>query len=334
MRVLAHVHQYPPEHNAGAEWMIHTLMREMRDRGHEVMVISGRARGDHYDFEGVTVLSGSVLGMEGTSLASVYETADVAVTHLDETLHAMRAALETRTPLAHLVHNGRQLRAWNVHPGRGGELAIFNAESCREASKWTGKSAIVPPPVFADEYRTDTSGEFVTLINLNVNKGGELFWELAARMPDVSFLGVLGAYAQQVPPPQVMPYLMPGEKPREWPNVTIASHTSSVVRDVYSRTKLILMPSHSETWGRVAVEAAASGIPSLLSPTPGLLESMTGGATYVPDYHVDTWSSAIREALSPETYEKMQHRALKRSAELDPVPWLDTFERVLGEIAR
>ncbi|WP_262928542.1 glycosyltransferase family 4 protein [Streptomyces sp. CBMA152] len=43
---------------------------------------------------------------------------------------------------------------------------------------------------------------------------------------------------------------------------------------VYSRSRVILMPSLYESWGRVAVEAFASGIPVIAHTTPGLVESM------------------------------------------------------------
>jgi hypothetical protein len=39
VRLLAMLHAYPEHHNAGAEWMVHTLLRAAVERGHEVDVV-------------------------------------------------------------------------------------------------------------------------------------------------------------------------------------------------------------------------------------------------------------------------------------------------------
>jgi len=41
------------------------------------------------------------------------------------------------------------------------------------------------------------------------------------------------------------------------------------MREVYGRARIILMPSLYESYGRVAVEALATGIPSIVAPTLG-----------------------------------------------------------------
>src|SRR5690606_41527203 len=104
------------------------------------------------------------------------------------------------------------------------------------------------PPVMDEEYATER-GDGVTLINLYPPKGAATFWTLAERMPDVKFLAVIGGYGHQdvreLPNVEVMPNI-PGRRMRD---------------EVYARTKILLMPSEYESWGRVGVEAMASGIP-------------------------------------------------------------------------
>ena len=52
--------------------------------------------------------------------------------------------------------------------------------------EYKGNSFVVYPPIDPTRYRT-TPGSRVTLINLNERKGGRLFLELVARLPDVDF---------------------------------------------------------------------------------------------------------------------------------------------------
>jgi hypothetical protein len=61
VRILAAVHWYVPHHNGGAEVMLHTMLRALVDRGHEVDVIESRAplndsyRHDGYVIDGIRV---------------------------------------------------------------------------------------------------------------------------------------------------------------------------------------------------------------------------------------------------------------------------------------
>lgn len=117
--------------------------------------------------------------------------------------------------------------------------------------------------MIAEEYRTQP-GDCATLVNLNADKVGELFWQVAAWTPQWKFLGVQSAYGQQIMPP---PRLPNGEVLDGVPGQQMREH-------VYSRSRVMLMPSLYESWGRVAMEAFASGIPVIAHPTPGLVESL------------------------------------------------------------
>jgi hypothetical protein len=45
MKILVFIHAYPPDHNAGAEYMIHTMNKYLVSKGHEVRVMV--RGGDH-----------------------------------------------------------------------------------------------------------------------------------------------------------------------------------------------------------------------------------------------------------------------------------------------
>ncbi|GAB2615611.1 glycosyltransferase [Pseudactinotalea suaedae] len=63
---------------------------------------------------------------------------------------------------------------------------------------------------------------------------------------------------------------------------------------------LVLVPSHSETYGLVALEAAASGVPVVAARTGGLAESVVDGVTGVllPGWNPSTWSEAVAALLA------------------------------------
>lgn len=272
IRVAAHVHKYPPQHGAGAEWMLHQLLVALVERGHEARVAAVRGRG-RWEIDGVECFD----GRPARALGELHRWADVVVTHLDVTRHAMSQARAARRPVVHLIHNDTQVARYRIPPG---DLCVFNSEWVRAASARGG--LVVHPPVDPDRYLV-TPGDRVTAVNLAPVKGGELFWRLAERLSDVPFVAVLGAYGHQ---------LVPSTVPS---NVELVANTPHM-RDVYARTRLLLMPSRYESWGRVAVEAAHSGIPAVCSPTPGLRESMPC-ALFAPADDLDAWAAAVRRLL-------------------------------------
>jgi D-inositol-3-phosphate glycosyltransferase len=66
--------------------------------------------------------------------------------------------------------------------------------------------------------------------------------------------------------------------------------------------RMLLVPSHSETFGLVALEAAASGIPVVASASGGLVEAIENGATglLVGSRNVRDWTGAVRSILDDD----------------------------------
>lgn len=150
--------------------------------------------------------------------------------------------------------------------------------------------------------------EYITLINANENKGVHQFLELARRMPDRKFLGVLPYYGElRVPsaPSNV-----------EW------IPFDDDIRNVLRKTRILLMPSQSESFGRVAVEAMVNGIPVLytkpLPPNNKNTISTDGVAEWIGDAGIqcqrdrpEEWITAITELDDEQIY--AQRSALVRS---------------------
>lgn len=107
-------------------------------------------------------------------------------------------------------------------------------------------------------------GEYITLVNANQNKGVHVFLELARRMPDRKFLGVLPYYGElRVPPAPSNVRWVPFDDD---------------IRNILKQTRILLFPSYYESFGRIAVEAMINGIPVIYSkPNPNSI--YPGGST-------------------------------------------------------
>lgn len=268
------------------------------------------------EFDGITIFPGG----RDLELKEHFVWADVVITHLDVTRQAIGWCKNVGRPLVHLVHNHKQLDYHRVTPARA-QLVVWNSEWTQKIYKnWGGKSIILNPPVFAEDYKTKR-GDRITLMNLNEAKGGKVFWELAEKLPKEKFLAVQGSYGHQ-------------EIPDHIPSNVKLVPNSPDAKSIYSQTKLLLMPSSYESWGRTGVEAIASGIPVIAHPTLGLKESLGDAGIFINRDEVDAWRLVIEAlGLAPQLYDRQSKLAFKRSAQLDPRPQLEAFHKEMVLLA-
>lgn len=296
--------------------MVHGMLSALAARGHQVDVYMTRAhsRAMPYEIDGVTVHP-----LRSYNIADIR--GDVIVSHLENVPRAGSLAMGLNVPFVHIIHNTYHQTRRHVEIPT--DLLVFNSEWMRddlmEIASPESDTIVVRPLAEPEKYRT-TPGTKVTLVNLYRNKGGDLFWRLAELMPDVQFLGIKGAYGHQ-------------EMREGLSNVEVWEHAKRPMIDVFSETKLLLMPSSYESWGRVAIEAMCSGIPVIAHPTAGLKESLGDAGIFLPRYNMRAWTSAIDTLLTvPAAYADASARALARSNELDPTAdmnaWCDRVEQL------
>lgn len=308
MRIVAVTPLYPPTSRVGSWLSTHELLRYLAHRGHDVHVAVQMGETRSYDLDGVHVHVGA------HNIEQLVPTADVAVSHVGDRRRGHTAALAADVPSVRMVHG----EATDADLD-GAALVVFNSDASRAESAWAGPSVTCRPVVWADQHRT-TPGDRVTLVNLSEPKGGQIFWQLAERLPDLRFLGVKGGYGTQV-------------KPRAR-NIDIIG-TQTDMREVWSRTRVLVMPSAAETWGRVGVEAMASGIPVVAHPTPGLRESLGGAGIFVDRDDLAGWVTQVRRLVTrPHMWRTASSYARRRSAELDPTEDLVRFEGAVIAHAR
>lgn len=303
---------YPPTHNGGAEWAAHALHCHLRAMGFRVVVASAALSASV--FEGIETRP--LFGAE--SLESAIRHCDLVMTQQFYSPLAIHLARRLGKPVLHLVHSTMERPYLRAPENRRRQYIAYNAEWVARSLQFPQTSIIVPPPVDWRRYRVHTSRRCITLMNVAEAKGGAVLVEIARRMQDRKFLGVLGFRGEMV-------------VDRTLPNLTYVECRADA-RGVYAETGILLMPSSYESWGRAGIEAMASGIPVVAHPTPGLRESLGDAGLFCDRDRIGDWVDTIRRLEDPGTYDAVSARCFKRARQLDPAEDLRRFGAFVAEI--
>jgi glycosyltransferase involved in cell wall biosynthesis len=264
---------------------------------------------------------------------------DLLVTHLDLTSQAMTLAMAVKIPLVHFVHNDAQLMYWRVDarvPYKNA-LTVYNSNWLAEKpSHWGGQympdawrapHIIVHPIVEPERYRCET-GTKITLVNPTPTKGANTLKVLAKQMSDREFLAVEGGYGDQV-------ITAPGTDPKyaATGNIEWMAHTPDI-REVFRKTKILLMPSDYESYGRVGIEAACAGIPTIAHSTEGLKEAFGDAGIFIDRNDIAAWYLEIDRLLTDDVYYRQRSNAVLALADsLGPESEFDRLEQAFIETA-
>ncbi len=311
------VRHWLPTTRNGATTMAYEMSRFLvRAAGWQVVIITPFSTVASYD-------DMPVITFEQKPLVELaVRRAHVIMTQYQVIETAAQTALRARKPLVLVAHDD-SLNPWidlaKTVCGAPNVGLINNSDWLDTLYRFQGiASTVVYPPIYVKDYKTHTDKTYVTLINCNAAKGAKQFYEIARQMPEVQFLAVAGFYGEQVAPPKL-------------PNLR-ALKPQQDMRTVYSRTAILLVPSEKESWGRVAIEAAASGIPVVASATPGLKEALGPAGIFCERDDVDAWVTEIRRLLvQPLAYEQASRAAARRAAALDPTEQLERMRGFLLE---
>lgn len=305
--VVAWMHFGVPYKRAGSETMLHTMLRALSRAGLRVLAVCSAMpeASPAWEVDGVPYRAmtpheaESYIGATG---------ARVVVSHHDFAERAVILSKDIGARSVLVIHNdmdiaARPLRLWP-------DLCVYNShwvvDSLRPRYLEVDKipHLVVHPPVDPDEHRAARAGTHITLVNLSRDKGVATWSRAAGMLGHLPFLGVLGAHGKQVARPAR-------------PNISIIRPTSDMRRDVWARTRVLVAPSVYESFGMVAVEAFASGIPVIAHPTPGLRESLGEAATFIDRGDVPAWAKAIQDLYyAGPKRSQASEAALARSAEL------------------
>jgi glycosyltransferase involved in cell wall biosynthesis len=345
IRVVWILHDYVPFVNAGSEICAHTMNRHLLKKPYLYDVWVGAPGYPNKTYEGVRCFN----LYDTHTLFDVLKHAHILMSH--SYYYRQQALWISKTfgvPFVEWIHTDNYVRAvgpqWYDTKIKGRQWTVFNSESLKASRPDLPRESIriVRPPVDYRDYcldaqiheepdkeqktktKTNTNTNtktketfgrkgYITLSNVNENKGGQLLIQLAKAMPECEFLGIKGGYRKQITDTSL-------------PNLRYIEHTTQI-KDVYAQTWVLIMPSKEETWGRTAVEAMSSGIPIIVSPTPGLKECCGDAALYCERTDLRHWIQTIRKLKDDkEFYNQRSALSLQRARALDPTEELNNLE--------
>jgi len=325
IRMLWILHDYVPFVNAGSEICAHTINTYCMSKPYkyDVWVASPGYPQRTYD---------NVRCFDLNDIETFYKVVKTTnILHSHSYLYRKQLLWLSRItgkPFVEWVHTDNYVRSiglrWTDSRLEGRQWTVFNAESLRSQRKDLPDKyvKVFIPAVDYRAYRVDEekrTKKYVTLSNVNENKGGHLLIQLAKAIPEIEFQGIIGGYRKQI-------------TYNGLPNLRYIQHTTEI-KEVYAQTMIQIMPSKEETWGRTAVEAMSSGIPVVVSPTPGLRECCSDAAIYCDRGDLDSWVTTLRKLKEDKEFYNYRSRvALERARELDPNPVLNSVESWLDTI--
>jgi glycosyltransferase involved in cell wall biosynthesis len=319
IRILWINQDYVPFVNAGSEICTHQLNKHLMKKPYKFDIFVASPSYPRQTYENVRCFD-----LNDTDLLfDVMKSSHILMSHSGP----YRAQLTwlshiTGKPFVSWIHTDNYVNGvageWDDVRITGRQWTVFNSKSLRRLRPDAADAyvTIMNPTVDFHTYGVDKEKhvrKYITLSNVNDNKGGHLLIRLAKALPEYEFLGIMGGYRKQIVEQGI-------------PNLRYMTHTTEI-NDIYAQTAILIMPSKEETWGRSAVEAMSSGIPVVVSPTPGLRECCQDAAIYCDRGDVGAWIATIRRLKTDtEYYKTMSARALDRARELDPRGSLTAME--------
>lgn len=185
---------------------------------------------------------------------------------------------------------------------RQASLIVANSDyMAKVVSHQTGREAPVVYPTFdLDDWRQPGADqrEHILFIKPQERKGFSIFLQIAEALPDKQFVvaGKTTTAARRAL------HALDNVSMIDW---------SNEMREVYARTEVLLGPSiWPEPFGRVFVEAASAGVPSITSNRGGIPEAVGSGGILMDDIHdISGWANAIRSLDDAKIRQTLSTRA-------------------------
>ncbi len=233
---------------------------------------------------------------------------------------------------------------------------VSNSAATKEFVKenFGRNSTIIQPPVDIQELKDNfkgVSGDYITLFNPIVRKGGNVFKKLAEEMPEKSFSVVKGwdslkedgsgefseKYLSRISE-SIKDY--GGETPKEvdmrdLENVDYLEPRMNV-SEIYEKTCLLLVPSQwEETFGRVALEAMSLGIPVIASKVGGLKDVVGIEDLLVEEFDdPEKWREKVNRVLDEENYDYFKERCLEKADEYSLEKIVGKYESIFKQVCK
>ena len=314
------MHSYASTVKAGAELMAHEISKYLQRNGWTVNVLLYDCHSDEYD--GVPLIRMPYQQPLDERCKEIMSKTDVIGCQNLQADEGIKIAEDFGLPICFFLH--LDIEKIDVLQQRWSApvFVVYNAMTQHEIVPTIHPWTVVRPHIDYKKFEAlnTSKGEHITLLNCIPNKGGHTIKALAEMMPEHKFIGVRGGYGPQVIDGQT-------------DNITYYAHTDNPL-PFYENSRVIIMPSKSESWGRVALEAMAAGIPVIVGDTPGLRECTNSAAPICMQEDVGCWEREVRRlyADGPDREAAIQ-AGYRRIAELKAAKDYENFEKFLLETA-
>jgi glycosyltransferase involved in cell wall biosynthesis len=327
MRVVFFAQQMPDP--CGAFFHDIVLARALRAKGHTVTFVTMKSMPRRGEYRGIPFVNYMVAGNE-------LEKADIWNSPHYPFLSTVRKLNEKfEKPLVIVMHYGEDRKNIETctRTGQWAEFLWVVSKHIREKITKMASSIVdtyvVRPTFIESETRfrlapERSEGECITLINANLLKGLGVFVDLAKRFPERKFLGV-------------KPYYNIVQVPTDIPNIEWIDFQDDI-RVVLKRTRVLIVPSYYESWGRVAFEAMLNGIPVLYARPHDESTFTTGSTEGMRDWIQDNgiqcdrrsledWVTGIISLDAPDVYNDYSDRAYKCTNDMNIFTEIPTIEQ-------
>ena len=156
------------------------------------------------------------------------------------------------------------------------------------------KDVIYPSSIQKSQVRSKK--QFVSMCSIHKLKGGDIFLYLVENALDIPLLGLrTESFSEELDLKIKEAARIRNSNPKN-AKVVILDHTNDIVRAVYSKTRILLVPSLvDETFSRVTNEGLSYGIP-IITTGKGFIKDMIGTAGIVINGNdAEVWLKTIRE---------------------------------------
>jgi glycosyltransferase involved in cell wall biosynthesis len=307
------MHSYLPNVRAGSEITAHALNRYLSAQGWRISVLVNSYVTDRH--EGIDIYS-----LSSPEAPAIMESATILACQNFNGYSGIEFAEKYSKPILFFLHVEFEKIDILQQRFKVPVYVVYNSTTQRHALPTIHQWTTVRPHIDYDRFRSvkvDPAARNITLLNCNTNKGGEVLQQLAKELPEYPFLGIKGAYQTQLIYDDI-------------PNLKYEP-TFEDPRQVYQKSRIVIMPSRSESWGRVALEAMAAGIPVIVGGTPGLRECTAGAAPVCNQTNTECWVKNIKELYEDSPARRAAIEAgLARIAELAAAPDFQLFDEWLA----
>lgn len=289
---------------AGSEISAYETIKYLRDRGHSISVFIDKPAAKEYDGFKLYKYNENDPFCKEQLIA-----ADIVLYQMTDYYYNFNIIQQRDKPVFICIHVSKAYHWILSQKVSFPIVVIFNSRATQEALPTIHDNMRMVPYVNTTPFyslRDNTvQNDVVCLINCNLSKGALQFNEIVKKMKQVQFIGVKGGYGDQELLDPCPPNLTYMENQRD-------------IRIVFKKIGILLMPSKSETWGRAAVEAMASGVPVIHSEAEGLVESVGGAGVLCQRDDIDGWCQAIERIIGDKAYrEVLRQNGFRRVKEIE-----------------